>query len=174
MRPAGPLPRTLPQVDAGSHARRRTAGEASGFSPRRRAAAPSGRARRLGAGAGFGDAGRGAGAGFALRCGAAGAGAGVAAAARPLGAAPARHFLQLPAPSTSSRISSAPTASMLPTSPPSATHLAGDRRRNLDRRLVGHHVGQHLVLVHRVADLDVPVDDSTSAMPSPISGSLMT
>ena len=38
-------------------------------------------------------------------------------------------------------------------------HLAGDRAFHLDRRLVGHHVGDLLVLADRVADLDVPGDD---------------
>ena len=38
-------------------------------------------------------------------------------------------------------------------------HLARDRAFHLDRRLVGHHVGDLLVLADRVADLDVPGDD---------------
>ena len=38
-------------------------------------------------------------------------------------------------------------------------HLAGNRRRNLDRRLVGHDVGEALVLGDRVARLDVPGDE---------------
>ena len=38
-------------------------------------------------------------------------------------------------------------------------HLARDRAFHLDRRLVGHHVGDLLVLGDRVADLDVPGDD---------------
>jgi hypothetical protein len=38
-------------------------------------------------------------------------------------------------------------------------HLAGYRRGHLDRRLVGHHVDQVLVLGDDVADLDVPGDD---------------
>ena len=37
--------------------------------------------------------------------------------------------------------------------------LAGDRRFHFDRRLVGHHVGDLLVLGDRVADLDVPGDN---------------
>ena len=37
-------------------------------------------------------------------------------------------------------------------------HRPGHRRRNLDRGLVGHHVGQHLVLGHRIARLDMPGD----------------
>jgi hypothetical protein len=37
-------------------------------------------------------------------------------------------------------------------------HLAGDVRGNLDIRLVGHHVGQDLLLGHDVAGLHVPVD----------------
>ena len=36
---------------------------------------------------------------------------------------------------------------------------AGDRRWDLDRRLVGHHRGDDLVLPHRVADLHMPLDD---------------
>ena len=36
---------------------------------------------------------------------------------------------------------------------------AGDRRFHLDRRLVGHHVGELLVFLDLVADLDVPGDD---------------
>ena len=38
-------------------------------------------------------------------------------------------------------------------------HLARDRAFHLDRRLVGHHVGELLVLLDLVADLDVPGDD---------------
>ena len=38
-------------------------------------------------------------------------------------------------------------------------HLAGDRAFHFDRRLVGHHVGDLLVLADHVADLDVPGDD---------------
>ena len=38
-------------------------------------------------------------------------------------------------------------------------HHAGDGRFHLDRGLVGHHVGDLLVLRHLVADLDVPGDD---------------
>ena len=36
---------------------------------------------------------------------------------------------------------------------------AGDRRRDLDRRLVGHHRSDDLILPHHVADLDMPFDD---------------
>jgi len=35
-------------------------------------------------------------------------------------------------------------------------HAAGHRRRDLDAGLVGHDVGQRLVLGHAVADLHVP------------------
>ena len=38
-------------------------------------------------------------------------------------------------------------------------HLAGNRAFHLDRRLVGHHVGDLLVFGDHVADLDVPRDD---------------
>src|SRR3546814_20536526 len=37
--------------------------------------------------------------------------------------------------------------------------LARYRGFHLDRGLVGHHVGELLVLLDRVADLDVPLDD---------------
>ena len=36
---------------------------------------------------------------------------------------------------------------------------AGDGQFHLDRRLVGHHVGELLVFLDAVADLDVPRDD---------------
>ncbi len=36
---------------------------------------------------------------------------------------------------------------------------ACDRRRDLDRRLVGHHRGDDLILAHEIADLDRPFDD---------------
>ncbi len=36
---------------------------------------------------------------------------------------------------------------------------AGDRAFHFDRRLVGHHVGQLLVFLDPIADLDVPGDD---------------
>ena len=38
-------------------------------------------------------------------------------------------------------------------------HRARDRRFHFDRRLVGHHVGELLVFLDAVADLDVPRDD---------------
>ena len=55
------------------------------------------------------------------------------------------------------RMNSAPTASICPTSPPSANTVPA-RGRNLHRCLVGHHVGQRLVLGDRVARLDMPGD----------------
>ena len=57
------------------------------------------------------------------------------------------------------RISSAPTAIVLPISPPSASTLSVHRRRDLDGRLVGHHVGEGLVARDRVARLHVPGDE---------------
>ena len=38
-------------------------------------------------------------------------------------------------------------------------HLARDRAFHLDRRLVGHHVGELLIFLDHVAHLDVPGDD---------------
>ena len=63
------------------------------------------------------------------------------------------------APSVSISTSTEPIAIWSPTSPASFEHRARDRRFHLDRRLVGHHVGELLVFLDRVADLDVPGDD---------------
>ena len=60
---------------------------------------------------------------------------------------------------TSRRTSSAPTASDAADLAAERDDVAGDRRRDLDRRLVGHHGGEDLVLEHRLADLDMPFDD---------------
>ena len=38
-------------------------------------------------------------------------------------------------------------------------HAAGDRRRDFDRRLVGHDGGDDLILLDEIADLDRPLDD---------------
>ena len=62
-------------------------------------------------------------------------------------------------PSVSITASTEPIGIWSPTSPASFDHLARDRAFHLDRRLVGHHVGELLVLGDRVADLDVPGDD---------------
>ena len=61
--------------------------------------------------------------------------------------------------SVSITTSAAPIATWSPTSPASSTTVARDRRLHLDRRLVGHHVGELLVLLDAVADRDVPRDD---------------
>ena len=37
--------------------------------------------------------------------------------------------------------------------------MPDNRRFHLDRRLVGHHVGQLLIFLDALADLDVPGDD---------------
>ena len=66
---------------------------------------------------------------------------------------------RLPSPATFSRTSGEPTATVSPISAPSHSDLAVDRRRDLDRRLVGHDGGEHRVLAHEVADLDVPFDE---------------
>ena len=56
------------------------------------------------------------------------------------------------------RISSDADREHLPDLAAQRQHGAGDRRRDLDRGLVGHHVGERLVLGDRVAGLDVPGD----------------
>ena len=63
------------------------------------------------------------------------------------------------APAVSITASTEPIATWSPTSPASSTTLPATGRFHLDRRLVGHHVGERLVLVDLVADLDVPGDD---------------
>ena len=63
------------------------------------------------------------------------------------------------APSVSITASTEPIGIWSPTSPASSTTLPATGRFHLDRRLVGHHVGDLLVLGDRVADLDVPGDD---------------
>ena len=37
-------------------------------------------------------------------------------------------------------------------------HLALYRRRNLDRRFIGHHIGERLIFLHLIARLDMPGD----------------
>ena len=63
------------------------------------------------------------------------------------------------APSVSITASTEPIGTWSPTSPASSSTLPATGRFHLDRRLVGHHVGDLLVLGDRVADLDVPGDD---------------
>jgi hypothetical protein len=59
----------------------------------------------------------------------------------------------------SNTTSTEPIAIWSPTSPGHFDNAAGDRRLHLHRRLVGHHVGELLILLDHVADLDVPGDD---------------
>ena len=155
-----------------SHARRRTAGEASGRSPvaRRRIAGAA-----LAAGAGAARRGAGAGAGVQRR---------LRRVAPP--AAPARRRRRAAGRRRRAARHVARAFDLdadqlradrhrLPDLAAEREHRAGHRRRDLDRRLVGHHVGQHLVLGHRVAGLArARPTSSTSAMPSPMSGILMT
>ena len=153
MRPAGPLPRTWRRSTPASRARRRTAGEAIGLAIAGRGAQatplrPPDEARlrrRLGGRRGPSGS---TGAGFF--------GAGCGSAAACLARATTSS---LPAPATSSRTSSAPDRQHAADLAAQRDDGAGDRRRHLDRRLVGHHGGEDLVLQHRLADLDMPFDD---------------
>ena len=148
-----------------SLARSRTAGEASGFSPSGRGA-PEWRC----AGGGLG-----AGAGFRRRLGRSSA---LAASRRRLRAWSRRLRLgrlrpaaRLPPPRRrSSRLHIALARHLQPHDRRADRHrvadlgaqpqdLAIDRRGDFDRRLVGHHGGEHRVLAHEVADLDVPFDE---------------
>jgi hypothetical protein len=49
-------------------------------------------------------------------------------------------------------------------------HGARHRAFHLDRRLVGHHVGERSILLDPVADFTCQATISASAMPSPMSG----
>ena len=62
-------------------------------------------------------------------------------------------------PSVSITTSTEPIGIMSPTSPATSSTLPATGRFHLDRRLVGHHVGELLVFLDAVADLDVPGDD---------------
>ena len=64
-----------------------------------------------------------------------------------------------PGPSTSSRTRGEPTASVSPISPPSHCDGSVDGGGDVDRRLVRHHGGEDHVLLHGIADLDVPFDE---------------
>ena len=163
----GPLPCTSASSMPSSQARRRTAGEAIGVSAggaaslRRASRARAGdagggglrrrrRARRFAAGGGARRCRR---RGWRLRR--------PAPPRLPARRAASGASLSLAgAISTSMRISSAPTASIWPTSPPSAITrpATGDGISTVG--LVGHHVGQRLVFGDRVAGLDVPGDES--------------
>ncbi len=170
IRPAGPVPCTYRSSTPSSQARRRTAGEAIGFSPGARGAPvgttvradagcvrpPLAAPRALGAGEGTGAVADGS-----LRARASGsvgrfgrgrdsrwrgrrcrrAGGDVAGA------------LDLDADQLGAyRDDVARLARQ-------REHLARNRRRNLDARLVGHDIGEVLVLAHDVARLDVPLDE---------------
>ncbi len=71
-------------------------------------------------------------------------------------------------------ISTLPTAMTSPGLTTEGNHLAMHRRRDIDHCLVGHDIGQHLIFDDHVADLDVPDRQLNSAMPSPMSGILIT
>src|SRR5882757_6896431 len=165
MRPAGPVPRTWRRSTPASRARRRTAGEAIGFSPGARGG-PIG-ARVTGGGGADGTA---AGWGAGVGIGAAGFSTGACAAAASRGAAATSS---LPSPATSSRTSSAPTARTLPTSAPSATTVpaTGDGISTVALSVI-------TAAKSWSSSTDWPTSTchstiSASATPSPTSGSLM-
>src|SRR5258708_9513627 len=163
IRPAGPEPRTWRRSAPASRARRRPAGEASGFSPGGRGG-PIG-ARLTGADGIVGTLGAG-------DCGVASAWA----AGRSAGGGASRGAAttsSLPSPATSRRTSSAPTATTPPTSAPSATTVPA----------TGDGISTVALSVMTAAkswssSTDWPTStchstSSASATPSPTSGSLM-
>ena len=158
-----------------SRARRRTAGEASGFSPIARPRRPR-RGARFGAGLARARAAASARRWlrFAGRRRAPASAAQAAVRRRPPASARGCRPRRCPRPRPPGGPARRRPPATLPTSPPSASDRAGDRRRDLDRRLVGHHVGEDLVLAHRLSPtLTCHSTSSASAMPSPTSGSLM-
>src|SRR5436190_2492726 len=164
IRPAGPVPRTWRRSTPASRARRRTAGDASGFSPGGRGG-PTG-ARLAGASGAVGTLGA-EDRGTAAITGAVGRSAGGGASR---GAATTSS---LPSPATSRRTSSAPTATTPPTSAPSATTVPA----------TGDGISTVALSVMTAArswssNTDWPTStchstSSASATPSPTSGSLM-
>jgi hypothetical protein len=151
IRPAGPLPGTWRRSTPASRARRRTAGEAIGFSPQAaavRAAHGWPSLRELVA--------------WRVQAPAREGRPDAASAwpprglARPLHAAP-RPLLHCPRPRLrGGRAPRRPPTCRPPRRP--ARRRCGDGRRDLDGRLVGHDRGEELVLQHRLADLDMPFD----------------
>ena len=193
MRPPGPLPGTNCSSMPRSQARRRTAGEASGFWPGR-CTIGSGAACRaddcpspalpLRGPSLSRYAGRGR---FARRCRRASSDLPLPACGERVGvrgwarAAPrlgdgcgGTASVTLPSPATSSTTSSEPTGRLSPGCAVDRDDLAGDRRRHFDRRLVGHHLDERVVLADRLPGATCQATISASAVPSPISGSLTT
>ena len=128
MRPLGPVPATVREIDARLARARRVAGEAITRPAGARVAA-----RRQ--------------ARSALRDGAVGAELGLAAGFGPAAAVSAGAATAVASPPiVSNTISSDPTT-MSPGWPVIETHAPGDRRRHLDRGLVGHHLGHRLVFL---------------------------
>ena len=69
------------------------------------------------------------------------------------------RWLDRASPSVSISTSTQPIAIRSPTSPASLVTVPATGRFHFDRGLVGHHVGELLVFLDAVADLDVPGDD---------------
>ena len=143
MRPAGPLPETWRRSIPASLARSRTAGDASGFSPSGLGAP---RARAGGGAAGGGrDGGRRPRFDLGLPL------AGRRRLRLRLGA-PGRLLAVRPEPDQGR-----PHGDGFPDFGAEPENLAGNGRGYFDRRLVGHHGAENIVLAHEVADLDLPL-----------------
>ena len=175
MRPAVPVPITYCRSMPRSQAWLRTAGDAIGLSPTARvilslplAAARAGAGLGAGAGGALTGATAGTGAGAAAALGAA-TGAGACA-----GAAATAPSFTLPAPSTSMRISSEPTAITSPTLPPSDSTLpcTGDGISTVALSVMTSARFMSSTTVSPTWTFQAT--SSTSAMPSPMSGILMT
>src|SRR5512141_585429 len=164
MRPPGPVPGTNCNSMPSSHARRRTAGEAIGFSPGARQVGDSVVAGGGATGCDDGGAAAGGG-GVGLGCGV-GDGAGFAATGA-LAAA-------VPPPSTSMRISSAPTAITSPMLPPREMTLpfTGEGISTVALSVITSATAWSSSTVS--PGFTCQPTSSTSAIPSPMSGILIT
>ncbi len=171
MRPAVPLPGTNCNSIPRSQARRRTAGEAMGLSR------GWGVVCATAAGAGAVDGAAGLAPGALAAAGAAGlaaaAGAAGVAGAR-VAAAVAARLRTLPAPSTSMRMSSLPTAITSPSLPPSASTVPATGEGISTVALSVITSARLWSSVTASPGCTCHATSSTSAMPSPMSGILIT
>ena len=177
MRPAGPVPATWRRSTPASLARRRTAGEASGFSPSARGA-PAGAAGRAGAFGGRGRCRLWRRLGGLCRCLRRGLGRSRRGRLRRLRPAPALRArppaAALPSPATFSRTIGEPTATVSPISAPShsTSPSTGDGISTVALSVMT--AASSASSRTRSPTLTCHSTSSASATPSPTSGSLMT
>ena len=163
MRPAGPEPRTKRRSTPASRAFMRTAGEASGFSPGRTRRARRRLRRALRRGVMFARCSRGRRFDQRRRRGRLGEHRSHArrrlglfldeARFRRGGSRGIRHSRRIDANKLGA------DGKHVADRATERQHAARDGSRDFDRRLVGHHRGDDLILLDEIADLDRPLDD---------------